>query len=58
MAVIINDFEIITPPMAAATETQPPPNAQNPAPPAPLRPEEIERIVRQQRQRQERIRAT
>jgi hypothetical protein len=52
MAVIINEFEIITePPSTPEEET---PVAQAPGPPA-LRPEDIERIERRHRQRIARV---
>jgi hypothetical protein len=56
MAVIINEFEIITNP-TKSPEGQAPPAQQPTEAPLQLRPQDIDRIVRHERQRRERIRA-
>jgi hypothetical protein len=56
MAVIINEFEIITTPPSMPEQAEPQ-GQPKPEPPSLLRPEDIERVIRHQRQRLERIRA-
>jgi len=56
MPIIINEFEIITEPPAAASTQQQPNQGAAPAPPT-LRPEDIERIMYRHAQRLERVRA-